>query len=87
MNERVGFFVSIEQRRNLLIFFFDLGAQKYIFIFEQSNKAVVYRANSRVRSRLFVAVRWLLVVIFQDANGRVRSRLVATSRVRSHFII
>jgi len=70
----------------LRIFHEHLAAQKFIFLFEEDDVAVLGAANVRVRSRLFGAVRPLSALIFHSANVRVRSRLVAIIRDCSHLI-
>ena len=63
-----------------------LTAQKFVFSLKEDDVPILWAANGRVRSRLFVAVRRLSVLIFYGANVRVRSRLVATIRDCSHLI-
>ena len=60
MDERVGFLVALKQRLDLRVLHGHLAAQKFIFLFEEDDIPILGAANSRVRSRLFAAVRPLI---------------------------
>jgi hypothetical protein len=86
MNKCVGFFSSFKKIGDLCVFHPDLTAQKIILALQLRDIAIIFPANTSVRSRLFVAALLVFALVFYSANGRVCSRLVAIGRDCSYLI-
>lgn len=89
-DENVGLACPLGQLLDLRILDLHLPAQKAIVTFEARDVAVLVATNGRVCSRLFGVVRegggQSFDLTAQSANGRDRSRLVATRRDSSHLV-